>query len=394
MMRPHDDSSFRVEIIKEFTDIEKLKPMWKSLQRHPNVDPDLFLLIAKHRKEILRPYIVVVCENDQPVSMAIGRIVDHHIECTIGYKSIFRPKLPLLMMLYGGYLGEQSERTARIIITQLLEALDRHEADAVFFNFLPTTSPLLAAANTVPGLLCRGHINIVNAHHEMTMPLKQEDFFKNMNRKHRSNMKKKAEKLESDFPGNVSCTFFKAVEEVGRLCDDAESIANKSYHRGLGVGFVHDAESAEMLHSIAEQDRLLSPVLYVNNKPVAFIIGELFHDRYFLNYMGYDAAYARYSTGIILFIKIMETLCDSHPETKCIDFGFGDADYKQRFSTGTWDESSVYIFSRRIRPVLINIVRLVILFVSQTLQGTLRKLALEARIKKILRKKAVENPTD
>ncbi|MBN1129338.1 MAG: GNAT family N-acetyltransferase [Chitinispirillaceae bacterium] len=383
-------SSLRTLVLKEFNDLDTVRPLWKSLLNHPNADPDVFMLIARHRKEIRRPHIIVLYDADRPVSMVIGRVIDHRIECSIGYFSFSLPRLRVLTLLYGGFLGEQTERTAAAVMAALRQSLDTNEADALYFNSLPTRSPLFARVTTDPPFVCRNHIASLQVHHEMAVPAKRQDFFKNMNSKHRTHMKKKYEKLEYDFPGAVSWKFHQAVEDIRRLSGDSETIARQTYHRGLGIGFICNAESMERLALTASQGRLLSPVLYVNAKPCAFIIGELFKDRYYLNYVGYDPAYAKYSPGIILLIKIMETLCDAYPSIQFIDFGFGDADYKQRFSSGTWQESSVYVFARRIGPVGINIVRIAVLCVAKTLQGVAHKLNLEAHLKKLWRNKARE----
>ncbi|GAF75893.1 unnamed protein product, partial [marine sediment metagenome] len=51
--------------------------------------------------------------------------------------------------------------------------------------------------------------------------------------------------------------------------------------------------------------------------------------------------------------KMFEALC-LEKNVDAIDFGFGDAQYKESFSDVSWMEASVYIFAPRLYPLVVN----------------------------------------
>ena len=74
-----------------------------------------------------------------------------------------------------------------------------------------------------------------------------------------------------------------------------------------------------------------------------------------------------------------------------IDFGFGDAEYKQRFSNKNEIESSICIFSASIKGVMINILRTAIIGSSVLANKILERMNMLSSIKKYWRKKMIPN---
>jgi hypothetical protein len=67
---------------------------------------------------------------------------------------------------------------------------------------------------------------------------------------------------------------------------------------------------------------------------------------------GYDPAYRNYELGTILLMKVLEDSCGT--DVAKVDFGEGDADYKRRFSSGSFDERSVRLFAHSGRGFLLR----------------------------------------
>jgi CelD/BcsL family acetyltransferase involved in cellulose biosynthesis len=84
-------------------------------------------------------------------------------------------------------------------------------------------------------------------------------------------------------------------------------------------------------------------------------MGTLYKNIFYLNNTSYDATYKRYEPGTILFIRMIEDIIKSGATE--IDFGFGDAFYKQRFGNHQWQESSVYIYAPTIKGIGLNLIR-------------------------------------
>jgi hypothetical protein len=377
-----------IRVIRDKADLESVRPLWERMQKHPNADFDAFAILLMSRPGILRPHVVIVNRSGEPVSLVIARVEDRRIECAIGYATLYRPQVRTLTVLYGGWMGEQSQEVARTVTEELLGVLARKEADAVHVNLHRDESLLHAAARALPSFLCRNHTVATQPHYRMELPSSKSDLYKNMHRKHRATMRKKIEMIRRDFPDKVVLKCFKDAGDVARLCVDAEGIEQKTYHRGLGIGFSNDVETQQMLSMWAKKGMLLSYVLYVDGRPWSFAIGKIFDGTYYLDYIGYDPSHAGYTPGIALLTNLFEDLCDTHCPVTVVDFGFGDADYKRRFCTITWQESSTYVFARRLRPIFINMTRLGILWISSQLKAWSLKANLEPTLKKIWRNKA------
>jgi hypothetical protein len=382
--------TYTTRVIRENAELESIKPLWERLQKHANADFDVYVLVARCRPSIVRPHVVIVSEEGSPVSLIVARIEDRRIECTVGYATLYRPMVRIITILHGGWMGEQSPQVADVIVRELMDALAHREADAVYANLYPDDSPLHEAARRHPSFLCRNHVVTSQPHFQMQLPPLKSDLYKNMHRKHRAAMRKKVEMIRRDHPDQVVLRRFRNADEVAQLCTDAEAIERKTYHRGLGIGFRNDPETQQVLSAWAGKGRLVSYVLYVDGVPWSFAIGKTLDSTCYLDYVGYDPAHAGYTPGIALLTALFEDLCDDHSGVTVVDFGFGDADYKRRFCTISWQESSTYIFAQRPRPVFINMVRVGILQGSTWLKKLGTKMNLESMVKKLWRKKAAE----
>jgi len=60
--------------VRSFDEMEKLGEFWQSIQCYPESDFDFCQMILKSRPEILRPHVLVVYQDDMPISLvAPGR---------------------------------------------------------------------------------------------------------------------------------------------------------------------------------------------------------------------------------------------------------------------------------------------------------------------------------
>jgi CelD/BcsL family acetyltransferase involved in cellulose biosynthesis len=82
----------------------------------------------------------------------------------------------------------------------------------------------------------------------------------------------------------------------------------------------------------------------------AFWIGSLYRDSLFLHFTGYDPAFGKYEPGKILLVHMIKELSSSYPHVRSIDYGFGYALYKQRFSNQRWYECSLRIAAPKHHP--------------------------------------------
>jgi len=378
----HD--GYSVQIATSFEEIEKMRPIWEEMQWHPNADIDFYLTIGNSRKEILRPNVVLLSSNGCPIAMMVGKVEERRLNFNIGYKTLYKPKVHSLTIVEGGLLGDLCYANADVLLSELIDSMARNEADIVILNSLRVDSDIYALAKKKPHFLCQDKISDHFLHWQMTLPATMDDFFKRLKRARRKELRRYSRVLEKDYPGNVTFRCFQSDDEVDKLCNDAEEIAKRTYHRGLGVGFVYNNENQRRMVLLAKRGWLRAYVLYVGGNPCSFYIGTLYGKTLYLDFTGYDPGYKRYEPGTIAFLKMLEDLC-KNSVADYIDFGQGDAFYKRRFGDLSWKEADVMLFSPTFLGVGLNLVRTSTILASRLADKALTLLNLRNKVKKLWR---------
>ena len=80
-------------------------------------------------------------------------------------------------------------------------------------------------------------------------------------------------------------------------------------------------------------------VLYVADAPCAYWIGNRYQNVFYGDFVGYDSSYGKYAPGKFLMLKAIEDFCQEG--IREIDFGLGDATYKQGFGDSQWEEARI-----------------------------------------------------
>ena len=123
--------------------------------------------------------------------------------------------------------------------------------------------------------------------------------------------------------------------------------------------------------------------------PARFGVGDVNNGTFGSDYLGYDPAFAQYSPGMYLIMKVVEGFCDGHLDgVRAIDFGPGPAQYKKILSTEAWREVTVYIFAATFKGCMLNLVRTLTSGVNQTLKAVLARTKLLQKVKKAWRANA------
>jgi hypothetical protein len=383
-------SNLSVRTLRTTDEICQISELWHSWQHHPNSALEFYLMILRARPAILRPHVLVVYRNGQPVTMLVGRVEDQRMDLKLGYASPWKPWARALVLIYGGLLGESSTETCQALIRSILESLREGEADFAFFNFLHKDCSLLKWSRTLPGMLSRDLFTGTQPHRSMHLPRTAEELYNGLPSKQRKNQRWQAKKFERAFPEKLKIRCFHEPAALDEMFADVEVVAKKTYQRGLGVGFVDNPEMRERMSLAAKSGWLRAYVLYIAENPCAFWIGSAVDDAFYSSYLGYDPAYMQYSPGMYLIMKVLEQFCngDNSQRLQTVDFGLGDAQYKQVLGDISWEETSTYIFAPSLKGYALNLLRAPIVsldgFAKKVLDGT--KVLL--KIKRVWRKHA------
>jgi hypothetical protein len=382
----------RIRILKTGAEIETIRGFWQSCPSHRDADIDFFRFYIDASPEVLRPHVIVYHEGDAPKAMLAGRIEEACLAIKLGYFNIAAPRLKLLTIVHGGWLGDISEETARVLIDSIVRSLASGEAGAALLHFPDLASPLARCAKLVPRRWCVDYLIAPQYHRVRDLPSSPGDVLASLSQNERYQQRKRARKLEQEFKV-VRIELFSQPKEVERLMRDAEAVAQRSYQRGLGVGFLETPLVRSRLEFEASKGWLRAYVLYLDEIPTAFWIGSLRQGAFVSDYLAYDQAYAKHTPGMFLIIKVMEKLHADRERSPAlrIDFGIGDAIYKERLATADWQDSPIYIFASRPGAMTVNALRTGVGLLNQGAKSLLRMTPLFAKIKRRWRTKAVES---
>jgi len=190
-------------------------------------------------------------------------------------------------------------------------------------------------------------------------------------------------KLVRDYSDLIKIDYLRGSRDLERMIPDMEEIAKKT-PAGLGTGFIDNTATRERLRLEAEKGWLRIFILYLANRPCAFWSGIRYGETFFSGDMGYDSADAQYSPGMFLIMKVIENFqaYDGNEGTSRIDWGFGDAEYKEDLSDQEWYESSLSIWAPTFTGLKLNLEKTMTGFIDRTANAVLQQTTLLQRAKR------------
>jgi hypothetical protein len=369
-----------IQIAKSAEEIEKFRGFYERTQWHPEADIDFFLTVIKANEGAATPYVMVLEADGGPTAMMVGRI-DHTVfQWKIGYKTLAESPVRLLMILYGGILGDLSEEHSVALYRELNRTLARGDADMVLLNHVRVDSPIYRIATSEPGFLFRDHFTHPNPHLKLALPSTFEEFIRQRSENTRSYIRRYGNRLKKKYGDSCRVACFQTTEEVNSAMNDIESIAALSYHRGLGAGFHHTPETHDKWLLAAGRQWLRVYVLYLDEAPRAFWSGYAYKRNFYIEYTAFDPRFRDDRPGMFLLLRMFEEFC-AKGEVDAVDFGFGDADYKRKFATEDWEEAAVYMFPPTLRGVWLNLLRTFTMGISRVSKQLLDRLGVEGWLK-------------
>jgi len=147
-----------IRVLRTREQLKSLRDSWQSCDPCRDADFDFFLFFIDLNPEALRPHVIVIYEAGIATAILAGRLDVTRIPVRVGYFNFPVPKLRIFNFVYGGWLGDRSEKSAKLLIGSVLEGLRAGEADAAMLHYADLASPLVHCATSLPSKLCIDHL--------------------------------------------------------------------------------------------------------------------------------------------------------------------------------------------------------------------------------------------
>jgi hypothetical protein len=238
-----------------------------------------------------------------------------------------------------------------VIVQTILDSLKSGEADIATLDYSDTSGALYRQAMSLPGFLNRDILTVPQPHHLMRLRPTFDEVFNSLSGHYRQAFRSQGKKIEKKLGARLRIHCFRDPAELDEGIRAVEQVARKTYHRGLGVGFDDSPRSRRLMRFHAERGELRLFVLFDGDAPITFWAGVVHGECYYSDHTGFDPEYRDISPGNYLLVKMLREFCETGVQT--IDFGLGDAVYKQRLGNHTFQEAAVNLFAPRPKGLTI-----------------------------------------
>ncbi|HEY1276815.1 MAG TPA: GNAT family N-acetyltransferase [Thermoleophilaceae bacterium] len=344
-------------VARTLDEVERLRPLWDSSEvTGPDADLDLFSAVVASSPDVLRPHVVAIERPGASPALAVARLEEGPMDLKVGYRTVARPTLRTLVVVYGGVAGAEDGVDQRALLSELRRPLREGEADLLLLAKLHTDSTFYELAREIAPWPCRDHLPVVLPRTDVAVPDTLDAFLGARSRNTRDNVKRYGKRLERAHGDELEVRSYREPQDLDEALAAMEGVAAKTYQRALGVGFRDEPRQRGILERGAGKGLFRGWVLRVAGTPVAFWHGLVSGGTFYIGSPGYDPDYGNLRVGQYLQMRMMEDLC-ADPAVQRLDYGFGDAQYKRSFGDRTWSEADVMIFAPRTRALAVNAAR-------------------------------------
>jgi len=380
-------NAWKITVVKNRQGLESIMKAWEDLQkaefsRVPGVDPYHYICELESLGQHAEPYIICLHREGRLEAMLVGRHQLVRMPIRLGYLTLMRTRLRQIHVFHGGVLGQKSIEVCSLLLKALRDCLNNGDADLAVFNHFHCDSVMYYVIRGETPFLSLGYSPRIDGHWKMEIPKCIDDFYRKKSSKKRKTLRWTIRKLEKSH--QVYMKTYSDTDSLEEGVSAAASVSSKTYQHSLGGGILDNPQTRSYLLSVARRGWLRIYVLYINNEAAAFEWGIKYGDTFFLRTLGFDPRWRDWSVGTVLFLKVLEALCEEG-NINHLDFGFGDAEYKKIYGNKRTDTRSLFVFANRLYPRLLNVVHQVSVDVWIAAAFVANKLGIERKIKRLWR---------
>ncbi|HXM97453.1 MAG TPA: GNAT family N-acetyltransferase [Candidatus Dormibacteraeota bacterium] len=343
-------------------------------------DPDWIEEQYKGQKENVRIYFL---ERESQIIGAVPFVLSREsLPCSLGESIV--AKFPLHVLSLQGYAPNMPAETS--VYDMLFSRILESEFDAIKLSHVKTASFLWSYLHSSP--LIQKFFSFYTPSGPLPHPLIRlngsfADYMNQFSSKARKNRLREMKKLQAR--GNVQLIRVTKASEIDAFLKVAYRISQKTwqfvrYRVGIGARDV-DAVRSE-LEFLAQRGWLRAYLLTCDAMPCAFIIGQQYGLSFYTSAAGVDSSWRSYSAGTVLFLLVLEDLFrEDSPQYYDLD---DYVRYKEQFANESYLEAVVWLFRRRMYPLLASSIYRTCNATSKTAAAALDRLHLKSRIKQLI----------
>jgi hypothetical protein len=348
-----------VRVARTAGELEALRDAWDGLPwEREEAELDHLLARVRLKLDAVAPFGIIVLRDGAPAAGLAARVEERRLATAIGYRTVYAPRVRLLHAIQGGTVASDAA-ALDALVGALRGVLGRGEVDVVSFPALPVDSPLLGGLAALGGPLQRQRFGRTTERRRLVLRATYEEFVASRS----SNTRWRIHRDERRVPEalrDLEVAVVREPEQLERLFRDAEAVAAATYQRALGAGFADTPEQRELARLGLERGWLRAYLLYRAGEPIAFWLCSTYRGTMLIRTTGFDPAYAPHRVGFYLLLRAIDDAI-ADPELEVVDFGQGDAAYKQQLSSESHLERELVVFAPTFRGLRINAVRTPIL---------------------------------
>ena len=334
-------------------EVERLRPVWEQMQvADVDADIDFFLAVIAADPSALRPHVVGVARDGHPPLLVVSRIVRQRFAVKLGYRTLFWTTSTAAIIPFSGIMGCADESEASIVLKALCVSLEGSDVDVVVAQKLAEDSPERRAANGVGSRWRRVNRELVPLRFT-DVPDSWETFLARRSTKSRRQLRYDENRVRKSLGSRMELRRLDGQDDGDQMIADMEAVARHSYQHAMGLSMVGSPVQHALIGLAARKGWLRVWMLYVDGAPVAFWWGLLYRGVLTIMTPGFLPSHATDRVGHYTFMQMLTDLCDD-PETHTINYGPGDAGYKERFGTRVHRTGDVLLFRATRTGALTN----------------------------------------
>jgi Acetyltransferase (GNAT) domain len=374
--------SYATRIARTVGELEELRAVWETIPwERDEAEYEYLLTRVRTRPNVLGPFAIVVEDGERVLAALAGRLEQRRLETAVGYRVLYAPEVKLVQAVDGGVVVPDPEG-----LEPLLDAvrgvLAGGEADALALPPLELGSPLAVSFESLSTRLARQRFVAPWTRRRLVLPTSFNEFVATRSPNTRWRIRREARRLAEEFGPDLTVEIVRDPSGFEQLVRDADRVARSTYQRALGAGFSDTPEQRALARVGLEHSWLRGYLLYLRGEPIAYWLCSLHGETMLIRTGGYDGAYAEHRVGIHLLMSVIEDAI-ADPSLRILDFGPGDAAYKQQFSNDndSRQERNLLVFAPTFRAIRINAVRGVILGSARLVRRMLDAAKLTDRVR-------------